>query len=283
MANNSLNPVYWRVVKYYELKKQIFKELEIPFVLAYTRPIVQGYQTMNYNDRVDIDIETAIIEKYPGSMPKTIIMDSEATFDQVKKLAVGIHYNAAIQFVDEGVITSSGIKHYVYPGRIEQLLSLYVQDEQNAKYLSNELSVFPLKGGGIIDYHVDEMNCNCQKLAFHPLFSPALIYISRDCKQTVLFYNLDKQWDQIVILSVEDIGVGKQTKVLFGDDVEARPEMSWLIIEVADSTKYYRIGTSGNDTQLFQNTKNMLSQLFCNHKDNRVETALSALCNYAEL
>lgn len=282
---NSLDPIYWRVVKYYELKKQIRKGLEVPYVVAYIRPYLKSYLDMNCNDRVDIDIQTAINGKYPGAKPQTILMDTEVTLNLVRTIASGIHYNALIRFVDDGINTFDGVKFYRYPAKIEQLLSLYVQDEQFAKYLSNELcSQFVLQGGGIVDYQIEEYNCKCQKLAFHPLFNPALIYVGKNGNsRKLLFYNLSKRWDETVILYVDDLGVGEDVKVLLGDDTSARAEMSWLIIEATDISKFHRIGTSGNDTQLYINAKQLFRRLFGDYDDKRVIDALSSLDKFEEI
>ena len=284
VTNTYIDPMYSCVVKYYELKKQIYKELEVPFVLVYTRPDIQSYRDLNYRDRVDIDIENAIKAKYPQADPQIIHLKTEADFNTVRNLAKGIHYNAAIQFIDDGFNTFDGVKYYRYPARVEQLLSLYVQDEQNAFYLKNELSVFTLPGGGIIDYHIDEINCDCQKLAYHPLFCPALIYVGRsDNNLKLLFYNLSKQWDQTIILYIEDLGEQKNIKALFGDNLEARSIMSKLLVDVTDTTRFYRIGYSGNDTQLYKNTKDMFNRLFSGHADKRVADVLAALGRYEEI
>ncbi len=284
IANNTLDPMYSCVVKYYQLKKQIYKELAVPFVLVYTRPDIQSYRDLNYKDRVDIDIETAIKAKYPDASPQTILMDTEERYNFVLNLTQGFHYNAAIQFIDDGINTFDSVKFYRYPARIEQLLSLYCQDEQNAFYLKNELTVFTLPGGGIIDYHIDELKCNCQKLAYHPLFCPALISLGRGNNNLILlFYNLTKKWDQTVILYVEDCGENKNIKALFGDDLEARNIMSRLLVDVTDTTRFYRLGTSGIDMQLYKNTKEMFNQLFANETDNRVKDALTSLDRFEEI
>lgn len=284
ISNNTLDPMHSCVVKYCELKKQIHKELAVPFVFIYTRPDIQSYRDLNYNDRVDIDIETAIKAKYPDAVPQTILMDTEASYNFVRNLTQGIHFNAAIQFIDDGINTFDGEKYYRYPARIEQLLSLYCKDEQNAFYLKNELTVFTLPGGGIIDYHIDELKCNCQKLAYHPLFCPASIYLGRgDNNLKLLFYNLTKKWEQTVILYVEDLGENKNIKTLYGDDFQARNIMSKLLGDVTDTTRFYRLGTSGIDMQFYKNTKEMFNKLFADETDNRVKDALTSLERFEEI
>lgn len=283
-TNNTLDPIYWRVVKYYELKKKVQKDLEVSFVLAYMRPYTKMYADAGYNDRVDLDIQAAVNSKYSGVIPQTIHMQTEVELNRVKQLTSGIHYNAAIQFIDDGVLTNKGIKFYRNPGRIEQLLSLYVKDEQNAFYLANELSEFILPGGGIIDYHFEEYYCKCRKLAFHPLFRPALLYIGKgDNKRKLLFYNLNKPWINTVVLYIEDFDDNQNVISLFGDQLEDRAIISYLIIEATDDTKFSRIGNLGNDTQLYKVTKELFCRQFANETDQRVIDALASFDKFEEI
>lgn len=282
--NNTLDPIYWRVVKYYELKKEVRKGLEVPFVLAYMRPYTKLYADIDYNDRVDIDIQAAISAKYPGAAPQTIHMQTEASLNMVKRLTSGVHYNAAIQFIDDGVLTSKGIKLYRDPGRIEQLLSLFVQDEQNALYLANELGEFILPGGGIIDYHFEEYYCKCEKLSFHPLLRPALLYVGiGDNKRKLLFYNLNKPWINTTVLYVEDFGDNQNIISMFGDRPADKTVISRLILEATDRTKFYRVGNSGNDTQLYKKTKDLFCRLFAHETDQRVKDALASFDRFEEI
>lgn len=284
IQNNTLDPIYWRVVKYYKLKKWVRDDLEIPFVLAYMRPYVKCYEDTGYHDRVDIDIQTVINEQYPGAVSQTIHMQTEADLNQVKALATGIHYNAAIQFIDDGIVSYQGIKLYRNPGRIEQLISLYVNDKENAFYLANELSEFILPGGGIIDYHIEEMNCSCNKLALHPLICPFMAFDSiGDENRQLLFYNFSEPWDDAVILYVENVGTSQNIAALFGNNKTARSVMSRLYMDAVSTDHFYHIGFSGNDTQRFQNFKEKFNRLFGNHADNRVNDVLNLLYQFEEI
>lgn len=283
-VNNTLDPIYWRVVKYYELKKEVRKGLEVPFVLAYMRPYTKLYADIDYHDRVDIDIQAAISDKYPGAAPQIIHMQTETNLNTIRQLAAGVHYNAAIQFIDDGILTNNGLKLYRNPGRIEQLLSLYVQDEQNALYLANELGEFILPGGGIIDYHFEEYYCKCEKLSFHPLLRPALLYVGiGDEKRKLLFYNLSKPWINTTVLYIEDLGDNQNIISMFGDQPADKEVISRLIIDVTDRSRFYRVGNSGNDTDLYKNTRDLFCRLFANKTDQRVKDALASFDKFEEI
>ena len=270
-----LNPINYCVVKYYELTKQVGGK-SIPFVLAYMRSITDAYRDLGYKDRVDIDIQTAVNYVYVGAQPQTIVMDNDASFQRVKLLASGYHYNALIIFL------AGNSNGNVLPkiGRIEILLSLYVESEEHRDKFSQELTEFALQGGGIYDFDIEEKAHPCDKLSFNRAICPIEIYSEiGNPRHVIITYQIGEPYGEAMVIDSTDTTLN----IIYGNNDEGRTEISKLMISLFDRNIYYRGGILWRDVWAYEQLKAKLEACLANENTSIAQAFLTDLGRIMEI